>query len=215
MVDLDIESDATTEATMTRLDTTRPTTGVHFGRGALRRWPTLLGLVTALAAGWEVVGGDVVASVDRSAAIAVPVLVYLTAATLGRPAVAWPLTIAATAAVFGLSSVGVDPVLGLVSVTAVVLVVGLLLRDRHHIPRPSTAQVLGAVGFGAAAAAALSLTPTLGAFVVGAGLIGHAVWDVAHHRRNAVVPRSVAEFCAVLDTAVGLAVLGVATASLA
>jgi hypothetical protein len=31
--------------------------------------------------------------------------------------------------------------------------------------------------------------------VVAAGLLGHAAWDVYHHRAGRVVRRSLAEFC--------------------
>jgi len=35
---------------------------------------------------------------------------------------------------------------------------------------------------------------------VAIGLLGHAGWDVYHHRVNRVVARSPAEFCFVIDT---------------
>jgi hypothetical protein len=41
---------------------------------------------------------------------------------------------------------------------------------------------------------------------VAAGLLGHAAWDVHHHRINRVV-RSLAEFCLVLDTALAAAIV--------
>jgi hypothetical protein len=40
-----------------------------------------------------------------------------------------------------------------------------------------------------------------------AGLLGHAAWDVHHHRTNRVVLRSLAEFCLVLDTALAVAIV--------
>ncbi|RIQ13601.1 hypothetical protein [Jiangella rhizosphaerae] len=43
-----------------------------------------------------------------------------------------------------------------------------------------------------------------------AGLLGHAAWDVWHHRTNRVVTRSLAEFCVVLDTLLAAAMIVVA-----
>jgi hypothetical protein len=42
-------------------------------------------------------------------------------------------------------------------------------------------------------------------------LLGHAAWDVYHYWTNRVVVRSMAEFCAVLDTLLAMAIV-VATA---
>jgi hypothetical protein len=50
------------------------------------------------------------------------------------------------------------------------------------------------------------ITPEVGAYVVAAGLLGHAAWDV-HHRTNRVVVRSLAEFCLALDTALAMAIV--------
>lgn len=54
---------------------------------------------------------------------------------------------------------------------------------------------------------ALELGSRFGGFLVAAALIGHAGWDVIHHRRNHVVPRSLAEGCIFLDVPLGLAAL--------
>jgi hypothetical protein len=51
------------------------------------------------------------------------------------------------------------------------------------------------------------VTPELGSDLVAAGLLGHAAWDVDHHRTNRVVVRSLAEFCLVLDTALAVAIV--------
>jgi hypothetical protein len=65
------------------------------------------------------------------------------------------------------------------------------------------------VRFGAAAGAALVITPDLGAYLVAAGLLGHAAWDAYHHRTNRVVVRSLAEFCLALDIALAVAIVTV------
>jgi hypothetical protein len=44
---------------------------------------------------------------------------------------------------------------------------------------------------------------------VAIGLLGHAGWNVYHHRANRVVVRSPAEFCFIIDTLVAGAMLAV------
>lgn len=180
-----------------------------------RRWPIALGLAVAASSGYELVGGNPAAGIEQALLIAIPVLVYLTAAVLDRPRSAWPVTIGTTALVFGMSAFDIEPVLGLAAASGVVLVVGIVRRLRHGAGMPDTRQLVGALGFGTAAVLALYVAPTLGGFLVGLGLVGHATWDVYHYRRDIVVARSLAEFCAVLDLLVGAAVivLTVATTS--
>jgi hypothetical protein len=60
---------------------------------------------------------------------------------------------------------------------------------------------------GAVAAIGLISNTVVGAYLVAAGLLAHAVWDVHHHRVNKVVTRSLAEFCFVLDTLLALAIV--------
>jgi hypothetical protein len=48
---------------------------------------------------------------------------------------------------------------------------------------------------------------------VAVGLLGHAAWDVWHHRTNRVVSRSLAEFCLVLDTALAIGIIVVTATS--
>lgn len=53
--------------------------------------------------------------------------------------------------------------------------------------------------FTAAAVAGLLADVRVGGLIVAAGIGAHGVWDVVHHRRDRVVTRSYAEFCAVTD----------------
>ncbi len=68
-------------------------------------------------------------------------------------------------------------------------------------------QTIAMIACGAAAAIALSLGGIIGAYLVAAGLLAHAAWDVYHHWTNKVVVRSMAEFCFVLDTLLALAIV--------
>ncbi len=86
---------------------------------------------------------------------------------------------------------------------------------RGQLRRPSVLmlQTVGLLGYGAIALLALLLDPAVGHYVVAAGWIGHAIWDVAHHRdlnhhrAVGVVPRWYAESCFVLDLLIGTSLL--------
>jgi hypothetical protein len=140
--------------------------------------------------------------VSRAASAAV----YLGAAALQRPAAAWPLFFA-TAVVITVARLLDDrfePTWVILAGAVVLLIYGLL-RGAGHLGHGLPLQTAGLVGFGAAAA--LTITSELGAYLVAAGLLGHAAWDVYHHRTNRVVVRSLAEFCLVLDTALAVAIV--------
>lgn len=90
----------------------------------------------------------------------------------------------------------------------------LRCRPRTVPPaRRSGTQTVGLVGFSALALRALFLDPAVGHYVVAAGWIGHAIWDIAHHRdlnhhrAAGVVPRWYAESCFVLDLLIGASLL--------
>jgi hypothetical protein len=168
-----------------------------------RRWPALAGLGFA-----ALVAFDLTSGVDLAPVLAASAAIYLGAAALQRPAAAWPLFFV-TVAVITVARVledRFDPTWAILAGAVVLLVYGLVGgagRPGYGLPL----QTVGLVGFGAAAAAALVVTPELGAYLVAAGLLGHAAWDLHHHRTNRVVVRSMAEFCLVLDTALAVAIV--------
>jgi len=168
-----------------------------------RRWPTLAGLGFA-----ALIAVDLMSGVELAPVLAASAAVYLGAAALRRPAAAWPLFFA-TAAVITIARLLEDrfePTWVILAGAVALLIYGLLRgagRPGYGLPL----QTLGLVGFGAAAGAALVITPELGAYLVAAGLLGHAAWDVHHHRTNRVVLRSLAEFCLVLDAALAVAIV--------
>lgn len=67
--------------------------------------------------------------------------------------------------------------------------------------------VAGFVGYLALVMVTLSVNEDIARYLVAAGWLAHAVWDVAHHRANKVVPRGYAEWCAVVDTVIGLTII--------
>jgi hypothetical protein len=86
---------------------------------------------------------------------------------------------------------------------------------RRQLRRPGILrlQLVGLVVFGGCALAAALVDPEAGHHIAAAGWIGHAAWDVAHHRDLShheavgVVPRGYAEFCIVVDLLVGASLI--------
>jgi hypothetical protein len=60
-------------------------------------------------------------------------------------------------------------------------------------------QTAAVLGFGAVAITAVAVEPGVARYVLAAGWITHAAWDVAHHRADRVVPRWYSETCMVAD----------------
>jgi hypothetical protein len=178
--------------------TTGPDLASAAGR-TVQGWPLGLGLVFAVVIGVVVGGGF-------ATIVFVCGLMYLVAAVIGRPSVAW-LAFLLSGPIVALGPVLRAEVLALaiVGALAVVFVIVGVARGTWRIP-VNRWQIPVAVLCGAIAVAAYRATsPLVAAGLVAAGLVGHAVWDVLHHRRGVVVSRSYAEFCAAFD--IGLAVI--------
>jgi hypothetical protein len=168
-----------------------------------RRWPALAGV--ALAA-LTVVG--LASGADLAPVLAASGLVYLGAAALRKPAAAWPMFFATFLVITAVNVVPGLPDAAWILLGAAVLflVYGLLrgaVRPASGLPYQAVAMAV----FGAAAAAALTVGGDVGAYLVAAGLLGHAAWDVYHYRVDRVVRRSLAEFCFVLDTLLAVAIV--------
>jgi hypothetical protein len=168
-----------------------------------RRWPMLAGLGFA-----ALIAVDLVSAVELAPVLAASAAVYLGAAALQRPAAAWPLFFA-TAVVITVARLADDRFepTWVILASAVALLIYGLLRGAAHPGYGLPLQTVALLGFGAAAAAALMITPELGAYLVAAGLLGHAAWDAYHHRVNRVVVRSLAEFCLALDAALAVVIV--------
>ncbi|MGW6934238.1 hypothetical protein ACWGE0_29560 [Lentzea sp. NPDC054927] len=57
------------------------------------------------------------------------------------------------------------------------------------------------------AAAVIVVSPHTGVLLIALGWGAHAVWDLVHHIRNAVVPRWWSEFCGVFDLVIAVTIL--------
>jgi hypothetical protein len=163
------------------------------------RWPSALGLVVAAVA--IATGPN---RVTLAITVSVAALCYLAAAALNRPWVAW------VAIIGGSLVVVVGELIGLVwwgaigIVAAALTALGLSLR----VPRRALlSQAVALLAYGGLAVIALAIDPVAGMILAGVTLAGHAGWDLLHYRRNAVVDRSLAEFCLLLDVPLGLALV--------
>jgi Na+/phosphate symporter len=124
------------------------------------------------------------------------------------PSAAWPAffvtVVVITAGRIGV--INIDPTWVLIGLAGLLLGYGLLrgaTRPMEGLPL----QAIAMLAFGAAAALALYLNEVFGAYLVAAGLLAHAAWDLYHHWANKVVVRSMAEFCFVLDTILAVAIV--------
>ncbi|WP_439659156.1 hypothetical protein ACSHWB_43385 [Lentzea sp. HUAS TT2] len=57
------------------------------------------------------------------------------------------------------------------------------------------------------AVAVILVSPSAGVLLIALGWGAHAVWDLVHHVRNAVVPRWWSEFCGVFDLVIAVTIL--------
>lgn len=175
----------------------------------LRHWPALVGLAFAA---FNVVRME--SGIESAAVLAASAFVYIGAAALGLRKSAWPLFLATVALITVVRIVDAP-----FDAAWVVLGGGLLLglfglvrgatRPGYALPLQSLAYL----GFGGATVLAMFVDPTVGAYLVAVGLLGHAAWDVWHHRTGRVVSRSMAEFCLFLDTALAIAIIVVTATS--
>ncbi|WP_158630431.1 hypothetical protein [Glycomyces terrestris] len=171
----------------------------------LRFWPIAFGIAFGAFVAYDLASGA-----DLAPVLTASGLVYLGAAALQRPRAAWP--------VFWLSFVVIGaanftpwedaPTWVLLGIAAAFALYGLvrgLIRPFEVLPLQSLAMVL----FGGAAVAVLLIGGDVAAYLVAAGLLGHAAWDAWHHRTGRVVVRSMAEFCLFLDVIAAVAMIAV------
>jgi hypothetical protein len=142
------------------------------------------------------------------AVVAASGLVYLAAAALELPWVSWPGFFASVVVItlVRLDLVPVEATWALLAVAALFAAIGLA-RAVHRPIGDLPLQALAMTVFGATAAVALLVSPFIRALLVAAALFAHAGWDVFHHVKNKVMVRSMAEFCFVLDSVLGLAIV--------
>jgi len=171
--------------------------------GSLQWWPSLAAIAFA-----AFVVFDMARGVELAPVLAASGLVYLGAASLQRPWTGWPLFLLTFLVItpYGAGLTTFNPTWILLGLAAAFFAYGLV-RGALQPPGGLPLQSIAMIVFGAMAAAALLIDATAGAYLVAAGLLGHAAWDVYHHRVNKVVSRSMAEFCCVLDVLLAAAII--------
>ena len=174
-----------------------------------RRWPTWTALaLTALLA------SDLAELEQPALVLMLAAVGYLAVAVLGRPRLTWLVLGVLVVVVVVAGAAGVDERVSLVTAAGLLLVAGiprglLARRDLRAAQAPAVAVFL-AVAIGAVAIGPDAAVPDVGAVLLAAGLLAHSAWDVVHLRARAVVSRSLAEWCCVLDGTLGLGLLAVA-----
>ncbi len=172
------------------------------------RWPTALGVALTAFMALGTIDHTKIAPVVTASGF-----VYLGSAALQRRAAAWPMfvlsfvVVGIGVAVPGIAASWSSWVMLAVAagLTAYALIRGALPRPPWGVPLQAAAMLVLA----ATAITAVSVEARWAGVLVAAGLLAHAAWDAYHHRIRCVVARSMAEFCAVLDTLLAIAVLAV------
>ncbi|MEN3541236.1 hypothetical protein AAH991_39410 [Microbispora sp. ZYX-F-249] len=128
----------------------------------------------------------------------------------------WRTGVAATGTVVSLSLLAPlpDEVQTSVSAWSVLLAAVIYLtwgtaRGELASRRLLSLQTAAVLGFGAVAVAAVAAGPDAARYVLAAGWLAHAAWDVAHHRVDRVVPRWYSEACLVSDLMIAAALLAI------
>jgi hypothetical protein len=178
-----------------------------------RSRPGALGLLLAgalLVAAWS----GHVSWRQLTAVLAAAALAYLGSAALGSGRAAWWL-FAGTVVLIALDGrlAVVDPLAGLAVCAVLLLVVGIVRRGddgRWGLPAQVAAQVAAMAVVLGVAYLAVTVAQPWAAVLLAVGLLAHTGWDLHHRRTGRVVPRSMAEFCAVLDAVLAAGVVALA-----
>ncbi len=167
----------------------------------VHRWPVALGI--AAAAG-ILYGADDRA--DAAPIIFIAAVIYLAVAAFGGQRATLPVFVGMSV-VFGIFQVLDQPEWVFALVTGLVLT-GIGVANRNLLTGGLESwQAPALLGFALVGVLGLAIDPQIGVYVVAAGLIGHALWDVVHLRLNRVVARPYAQWCAVLDLVLGVGII--------
>jgi hypothetical protein len=176
-------------------------------------WP----IIAAIAfASFVAFGSGPADHTDFAPVVTASAFVYLGAAALNHRKAAWPVFFVSVFVITaGFAVPGLDPSWSswaMAAIAALLLMYGLIRgawrRPLWGVPLQTAAMAV----FAAAAIVALHLDSMWAGLLVGAGLFAHTGWDVFHLRAERVVARSMALFCAVLDTFLAVVVLAVTLA---
>lgn len=165
------------------------------------RWPTLLAIAFAVLVVFGLKPGR-----ELYFLLFILGLGYLVPTALNVPWAPWVVLVLSIPAQIVMMALGIEPAVGLLVVALFFLILGFA-RSRVQAPWGMPLQTAGMLAFGGLGLATMFVSPTLGGYLVAAGLIGHGIWDIVHYWANKVVVRSYAEMCAVYDILLGTAIL--------
>lgn len=195
-----------TARTDRRSDTPTTPWPVQLARTVVRRWPLLLGVAFAV---FNLVTDDNSNALGALMVLLVATTAYVVIAALDKPSWSWSVlgVLVVVVVALRLLSDNVALEMGVFALVIVGSIIAGLIRGLWKRSGAYRWQPFAAVGFLAVGLIALWLDPVGGRVLVGVGLTGHAIWDVVHWRRHAVVSRSLAEWCAALDLTLGAGIL--------
>ncbi|MDO3703265.1 hypothetical protein Q3W71_16450 [Micromonospora sp. C28SCA-DRY-2] len=175
-------------------------------RALLNRWPAALGVAFAVS---RLATDDPQSLSGVLLVLMLATTGYVVIAASVRPGWSWSIVGALVVLVLATRLTSTGPVVELAVMVVIIvaaIVTGLIRRTwtRSDLYRW---QPYAAVAFVAISLGALWLSPEAGRVLIAAGLVGHALWDLAHWRRHQVVSRSLSEWCGALDFTLGLGVL--------
>jgi hypothetical protein len=172
--------------------------------GILRRWPTWAGIGLAVLIGLGLSEGD-----DLAPALTAMALIYVGAAALRTPSAVWPVFFGAVVVLVVTNAFGAsDTAIVMILIGLAVLLFSYgLLSGATGANDGLLRQAIAMVGFGTVAAIALGAGGDVGAYLVAAGVLGHAAWDAYHYRANKTVARPYAEACFVADALLAIAIV--------
>ncbi|MGH3333309.1 MAG: hypothetical protein ACRDPJ_18570 [Nocardioidaceae bacterium] len=155
----------------------------------VRWWPVLLAVALS-ALSW---GIDPVTA--RELFTLLP-LVYVAVVIVGRRSASWPLLALGSGCflVFQLQTV-VDPTLALATLAILVALLGFFVNDSRELVVQSSALVLWLV----LVVATLAISADGASVLMAVAWATHGAWDLWHLRRDKVVSRTYAQWCAAFD----------------
>jgi hypothetical protein len=183
------------------------TSSRRWGDFLKHRWPTLCGIALAL---FTALGGGMNREFTSflSTLLIFMAFIYLASAVVGKRSSAWLVFLVGLVVItlLRLLELNVISVYGLFLLAVAFLVVGVV-RGQWRETNSFPLETIGMIVFAAIALVVLNVNLVRAGYIAAIALFAHAIWDAVHLWRNRVVARSYAEFCAVLDAVLGVAIL--------
>ncbi|MFF5260133.1 hypothetical protein ACFY4C_14380 [Actinomadura viridis] len=118
----------------------------------------------------------------------------------------WPTWLALVITIGTVYDPSAPPAVILVLLQGLYLFLGVV-RKTLDGPGTLAVQLGGLAAYIALVVATMMVDERTALYLIAAGWLLHAVWDVVHHRLGKVVPRGYAEWCTIYDVGVGLTIL--------